>query len=182
MHSINKVPQLFTVLQKLHAFLSYRQTNLIPCSLVWEWAFSTQLSCTHQRFKYGRDKNITLFYDNNFRDSLVARITVCRMVDRGSIPRLGASFFGFWWFVKQHPISMLKIVLQKYHVDMRHTAIQYCRRRFGWYELSGKSLISKKNETLVSSELYSSTHLVLHKCSQSQNHWNKYFPEVENIK
>ncbi|CUM56485.1 unnamed protein product [Debaryomyces tyrocola] len=26
----------------------------------------------------------------NIRDSLVARITVCRMVDRGSIPRRGA--------------------------------------------------------------------------------------------
>ena len=33
------------------------------------------------------------YIQENIRDSLVARITVCRMVDRGSIPRRGVFFF-----------------------------------------------------------------------------------------
>ena len=46
-------------------------------------------------------KNAIIFIEvNNIRDSLVARITVCRMVDRGSIPRRGAFFSSpavFFW-------------------------------------------------------------------------------------
>ncbi|CUM62847.1 uncharacterized protein PRCAT00000405001 [Priceomyces carsonii] len=40
----------------------------------------------------------------SIRDSLVARITVCRMVDRGSIPRLGGFFFFFGFTLE--PSSM----------------------------------------------------------------------------
>ena len=42
----------------------------------------------------------------NIPDSLVARITVCRMVDQGSIPCLGALFFGnFLWETSFNQLS-----------------------------------------------------------------------------
>ena len=65
--------------------VSYKQTE---SGLTWSIG---------NEIAYFASKNPIIYvFLNNIRDSLVARITVCRMVDRGSIPRRGEYFFFQW--------------------------------------------------------------------------------------